>query len=173
MAEDLAIIETYTRMQLAADECRWEDWKTFFLPEVDVDTSAINSKPPEKVQRDAWLESYWASTKYKVIMKFLTNHSVTLDETGKKATACCNVKVLHVLPGAPGGETLTSHGGYTITLVKTEEGWKISGMKTKLYYLKGNKNLRVLAAKSQQWLYGFTLKTINPLKVRYRVYAVN
>ena len=141
------VIDVYVKMHVAADECKWDDWKKAFLEEVDVDMSSITGKPVERFKRDAWLESYWKAMtpKFQPIMKFMDNHVVEIN--GDKATARCYVRVLHVIPGAPGGESLISHGIYTFGLVLVGKEWKIASTKTELMYDAGNKGLRAIAAK--------------------------
>jgi hypothetical protein len=60
---------------------------------------------------------------------------------GARAEAFCQVRALHHVPGAPGGEHWEVMGHYTFALVRSDDGWKITRMKLATLLQTGNPEL--------------------------------
>ena len=141
------IIDVYQNIFISLNAGKWDSWKESFLEEVDVDYSSLTGQPCHKVQRDVWLEEFWkvGFKKYPILMHFLSNHVVKV--AGDAADASCYAMALHVVPGTPGGDSLTAYGIFEFHLIRTARGWKVSAIKLTIKYQTGN--LAIYAAKPQ------------------------
>lgn len=144
-AEKSKIIETYSAIFLNSDTRQWDKVKSAFADTVNLDYASLSGKPGSSIKSDDIIEA-WSAVfpKFNFTMHYLTNHSVSLQEN--QATASCYGHAIHQLKGAEGGDFWEVYGVYDITLEKTEDDWKVTGLRYNHKYAIGNLKLPEIAA---------------------------
>ena len=139
------IIDCYSNVFLNIDQKNWAKCKESFVDVPEIDASLSGSSEPKVKSGD--LMTIWNGFlgKYTTIMHFVDNHNVTIAKDAASAT--CYAHILHVIPGAPGGDSYEIFGIFSIKLVKQPNGWKINYLKFDLKHQAGNKDLPMIAAK--------------------------
>ena len=66
----------------------------------------------------------------------VTNHQIVID--GDRATCRCYLHAQHVRNGVKGGDNFVIGGRYEDTLVRTEQGWRISHRRLVSMWREGN-----------------------------------
>ena len=147
MEEERNIIEVCQNIQTFADAGKWDQYLSCFTDEILIDYFSFFGAPPQRITKEVCMaNAKMALPKFHATMHFMTNFKTQIK--GDKATAQCYVEALHVVKGAPGGDSLTLFGIYDFAVVKTAQGWKVDAMKFTFKHQEGNKDLFLISAKS-------------------------
>ena len=136
----IAIEEVRHRYAQALDTQNWEALPPLFTAQVSTDFSDFGM-PPQTVPQEAFIASFRQNLSRPGLRTQHVFSSFRIVVTGDTATSVSNFVGHHFLPGFEGGEEFTLRGEYTDTLVRTAQGWQMSGVACKLFFMTGNPNL--------------------------------
>lgn len=144
----LAIIETCTRMGWHADQREWERLAEIFADKVVLDYTSLNGGEPAELTPDQ-ITGAWSGLlgSFDATQHLITNHLVTVE--GDTAVCTASFQATHRLANPHGSPLWTLGGTYRFDLVRTGDGWKISGVVMNATWADGNKDLMALAAAGQ------------------------
>ncbi|GAA0429686.1 hypothetical protein Aca07nite_38190 [Actinoplanes capillaceus] len=141
----LDIIDVCTRMAWHADQRDWAALKNVFADAVRLDYTGLNGGepavlPPEQIA-DTWSRVLGG---FDATHHLMTNHLVTVD--GGTAVCTASFQATHRLANPFGAPLWTLGGTYRFDLVRTDDGWRISGVVMTADWADGNRDLMTLAA---------------------------
>lgn len=144
----LAIIETCTRMGWHADQREWERLAEIFADKVMLDYTSLNGGEPAELT-PGQITGAWSGLlgSFDATQHLITNHLVTVE--GDTAVCTASFQATHRLANPHGSPLWTLGGTYRFDLVRTGDGWKISGVVMNATWADGNKDLMALAAAEQ------------------------
>lgn len=134
LSDRLEIIDVLTRYTVAVDRKDYADLQHVFTPDAVLDYSSPGGPigPPAEVV--PWIEKGLAG--FARTMHQLGQIQVTLDGDSATATAYFFNPMVIVRPD--GSEHLIECGGYYhLTLVRTDDGWRSSGIRDELVWSRG------------------------------------
>ncbi|MGV9880225.1 nuclear transport factor 2 family protein [Streptomyces sp. NPDC003006] len=148
LRDQASIIETCTLSAWMADRWDWAAFQEIFAEEVDLDYTSLNGGEPLRLPRESVVNG-WSTvlTGLDATQHLVSNHLVTLH--GDTAECTASVLATHILANEQGEPTWTVGGHYHYRLVRTAEGWRISGLKMTADWTTGNRNIMVLAVQNQ------------------------
>jgi hypothetical protein len=136
----LAVIEVCTRMAWHADQREWEELTSVFADEVVLDYTSLNGGEPATLTPgqivDAWSGLF---SRLDATQHLVSNHLVTVD--GDTAVCTAQFQATHLLANRFGSPLWTLGGAYRFDLVRTGDGWRISGLVMTATWADGNKDL--------------------------------
>ena len=119
-----------------------QDWlliENLLLEELDTDFT-LWGLPSQRVSRTDFVNKFFKHSLSRVGLKtqhIFTNQRITIE--GDRAICKSYQFAQHYLAGFEGGEEFFLRAEYTDQLVRTEDGWKISGVTlSALFYMSGN-----------------------------------
>jgi 3-phenylpropionate/cinnamic acid dioxygenase small subunit len=124
MERRLDVIDTCTRMAWHADQREWDELAEVFAEQVALDYTSLNGGEPATLTPaqivDGWRTGLGV---YTATQHLLTNHLVALD--GDSAVCTAAFQATH----RKSDDSLWTLGGtYRFDLVRTSEGWRITGV---------------------------------------------
>jgi pantothenate kinase len=120
----MEIVDTATRYATGVDMRDRDVYRSCFTDEIDWDFSDMGMGEPTKMSADVWVDQALSLVSgFQSTQHIITNHVITIE--GDRATCVAYVQAQHYNPD----NMYTVGGYYTNTLVRTPEGWKISGLK--------------------------------------------
>jgi hypothetical protein len=141
----LNIIDSCARMAWHADHREWEALTAVFADAVRVDYTSLNGGEPAVVTSrqlvDGWSRVLGG---FDATQHLVTNHLVTVN--GSTAVCTASFQATHRLANPFGAPLWTLGGTYRFDLVRTGDGWRISGIVMTATWADGNKDLMALAA---------------------------
>jgi ketosteroid isomerase-like protein len=145
IADRLDVMETCTRMAWHADQREWDSLREVFADQVELDYTSLNGGTPVALGRDD-LVAAWAGVlgRLTATSHLVANHLVSVD--GDTAVCTAAFQATHLLPNAHGGPLWTLGGHYRFALVRTDGGWRISGVVMTAAWADGNQHVIALAA---------------------------
>lgn len=136
-ADRQSIEELRYRYGRALDQHDWSLFASLFAEEVDADFSAFGI-PAGPIPRASVVELMKHSFRREGMRSHQVYSNFEIALRGDEATAVSSLVGRHLLPGFAGGETFTIHARYHDRLVRTPEGWKLSGVRLEVLFTEGN-----------------------------------
>lgn len=122
----------------ALDNKDWHLFETLFADEIDTDYTAWGI-PVQKMEK-SFLVAMFSKQAFRnaelVTEHLYSNFRITIEQD--KAICVSNFLGQHYIANFEGGEEFYLRGEYTDQLVKTKQGWKLSGLKLRIFYMSGN-----------------------------------
>ena len=149
LIDENAIREVVIQYATGIDMRNWELYRACFTDTVEIDFSSWSGGESQIMPGDTWANnvrmglSGFTSTQH-----ISTNHVITIDEHDAKCVSYMQAK--HFFPNDQGDNSYTLGGYYTNTLIKTEQGWKISKCQLTVTWSEGNKQIFELAQQNLQ-----------------------
>ncbi|MFE1285812.1 nuclear transport factor 2 family protein [Streptomyces sp. NPDC058751] len=147
LVERQAVIDVCTRMAWHADRRDWEALKDVFADEVRLDYTSLNGGEPALLApreiADAWSRVLGG---FDATQHLIANHLVTLAEDTAVCTAA--FQATHRLADPFGAPLWTLGGTYRFDLVRSGEGWRISGVVMTAVWGDGNRESTASAARA-------------------------
>ncbi|MEV4060437.1 nuclear transport factor 2 family protein [Nonomuraea dietziae] len=138
------IIDTCTRMAWHADQREWQSLASVFAEKVTLDYTSLNGGEAVTLTPDqivgAWSQLLGA---FDATQHLLGNHLVSFGEGSAVCTA--SFQATHRLANPFGSPLWTLGGTYRFDLVRTQDGWRISGVVMTATWAEGNRDLMNLA----------------------------
>ncbi len=137
LIEKDAIITVRNKFALALDTKDWSLLSSLFAVEIDTDYSAWGL-PPKKMHRDELVGLLSHSFRR---TEMATQHiyaNFLIDLKTDKAQCISNFIGQHYIKDFQGGEEFYLRAQYTDQLIKSNDGWKITGIKLRIFYTTGN-----------------------------------
>ncbi len=136
------IVELVNRLFNYTDE---QDWKRLisdvFTPMVVFDMSSVGGQPPAKIAASTitanWQQGFEGLDS---VYHQSGNFIVSFTDEGQAEVSCYAIAV-HFRKAAKHGSTRDFFGTYDIVCVLTDVGWRISGLRYNLKFIRGNENL--------------------------------
>jgi len=139
------IRELILNYALGLDTQNWSLLRSIFTGEVEFDFSSFNGTPPAKLPVDAWIAACQALVPgFDATQHLLTNFMI--DVAGDTATTTVYVQAEHFIATDKGERSHTLGGYYNHRLVKSPDGWKISGLVFTVFWRRGDPQVYELAA---------------------------
>jgi SnoaL-like protein len=136
---------TVARVTHYIDFKRWPELRALYAAEVETDYTSLFGGTPVRQSGDVLIDGWRSALGPVTTQHLLGPIDVQLD--GPRAEACCQVRALHHVSGAPGGEYWEVMGHYTFGLVQVDSAWKIARMKLSTLLQTGNGQLLAEAAR--------------------------
>ncbi|MFJ4688129.1 nuclear transport factor 2 family protein [Streptomyces sp. NPDC091377] len=148
VADRLDVIDTCTRMAWFIDAAEWDALESVFADEIQLDYTSLNGGEPATVTAKG-LVAAWSGLlgAFATTQHLLSNYLVDVD--GDTAVATAMFQATHRMPNEHGGPLWTLGGKYRFELVRTDAGWRISGIVMTTTWADGNQQLLTLAAQAQ------------------------
>ena len=133
-----------------ADQRDWETLISLFIEEIHLDYTSLAGGDPARIEARKLVEEQWAPAlgALDATQHFVGPSTIILD--GDRTTARAYFQAQHVLSGATGGDKWTLGGRYDFVLVRTSDGWKISGVTMTAVWEDGNRDLMAQATARTQ-----------------------
>jgi len=143
-SDQLAITRCVNGVGVHFDLRDFKALRECFSDTVEVDYQSLSGAPAAPVKADQLMEAWRpVAQSFKSTQHMISNHLITVGQ--HEATCLSQVSATHYLPQAPGGEFWIVQGLYTHTLVRLEDGWRISKMKLTVSSIQGNPKLPEIA----------------------------
>lgn len=141
VADELAIRLVVDEIDNFCDAKDWEGCRSFFADNLEVDFTSLAGGEPAKISADdligAWKTNLFAEKK---TYHQRGNHRIEID--GNKATVFSKAYAFNLLESGEVSGLWEVWGNYTHDLIRTEAGWKCSGMKLEVIYQRGDDRVR-------------------------------
>lgn len=136
----LDVIDTCTRMAWHTDHREWDELADVFADQVRLDYTSLNGGEPVTLT-PAQIAAVWQHTLggLNATQHLLGNHLVTVN--GDTAVCTASFQATHRKPGAFGASLWTLGGSYRFDLVRSGDGWRISGVVMTALWGDGNRGL--------------------------------
>ena len=145
LADRAAISDVLHRYATGLDMRDWALYRSIFTDEVDLDFSSIGI-PPARIPADDWVErARVLFAGFDATQHLSANH--VHDIRGDEATCTSYMRAEHFVITNEGDNYYTMGGYYTNRLVRTAEGWKLSGVTLTVTWNRGNRHVLRLAAR--------------------------
>lgn len=132
MDERALIIETIYRFANGLDLKNWKMVRACFIELIFTDYSDLRGDPPATISADDYITKRKIALMPLITQHLSSNHIVQIDDT----SAQCKSQM--VIFRRREGLYFNTHCYYEHTLKKTSAGWKISGIKQKVWWNEGN-----------------------------------
>lgn len=148
----LAITDVVNRYGTTTDRKDWAGLRGCFVERPDLDFSAFEGgepREPKPVKADDFVAfARQAQVELQSTQHVIANHAVVID--GDTATCTAHFVAHHHLPNALGGDFQRQGGWYDFKLVRTPDGWRISGLVLHVLWNEGNWHVFELAKKLRE-----------------------
>ncbi|GAA3701180.1 nuclear transport factor 2 family protein [Nonomuraea antimicrobica] len=136
----LDVIDTCTRLAWHADQREWDRLGSVFADEVTLDYTSLNGGEPATLT-PAQIVAAWQSVLggFAATQHLLGNHLVAID--GDTAVCTASFQATHRKAEPYGGSLWTLGGTYRFDLVRTGDGWRITGVVMTATWGDGNRGL--------------------------------
>lgn len=128
-------------IDVAVDAKDWEVCRGYFTDEIYADFTSLAGGSPGNMPADdlvgAWRNNLYAE---KLSHHMRSNHQIEVE--GDHAEVFSKGYALNILHRSTGSDLWEVWGDYTHTLVRTEEGWRCSGMTFNVVHSRGNEMAR-------------------------------
>ena len=137
------ISDVVNRYATGLDTHNWVLLRSIFLDEIDMDFSSVHMKPG-RMNADAWVESARVLfAGFDATQHLSANH--VHDIRGDEATCTSYMRAEHFVINNEGENYYTMGGYYVNQLVRTPDGWKLSGVNLNVTWNRGNRNVLNIA----------------------------
>lgn len=132
---------------LGIDTRDWTLYRSIFSDVIHMDFSSYSGQPAADMPADTWVDSCKVLfTGLDATQHVMTNPVVDIDPSGQVARLRMYMKAEHFLQHDGGSPDYALGGYYDDQVVKTEEGWRITGVTLNVFWNRGNRNIMTLAA---------------------------
>lgn len=146
----LDIVEAIHRLAWCLDRRDWDGLADVFAPDVDVDYSSIDGRPPETVAREDLVAKWRAALSGLLATQHLTANHIVIRPTDDPDVAVClaAVRSMHYLPNPGGSDTWSVGGHYRYRLVRLPGGWRVRAVTLTADWVAGNQSVMALSAQA-------------------------
>jgi hypothetical protein len=140
-----AIADVMARFAAGLDSCDWTLYRSVFTDEIDLDYSSWRAGSIGRWTADDWVAR--ATRTFPGLSA--TRHSITnllVTADGDAASVRANVCADHVIVDDDGTHVFTLNGVYHDRLVRSDDGWSISGKRLVVDWCVGDRALLDRAA---------------------------
>lgn len=125
----------------ACDAKNWRKCRSYFADEIEADFTSLAGGEPAKIKADDLIEA-WKTNLYKEKISFhqRTNHRIKVED--ERAEVFSKGYAFNLLEEGEVNGLWEVWAHYTHTLVKNENGWKVSGMKLDVIHQRGDARVR-------------------------------
>ncbi|MCZ0997894.1 nuclear transport factor 2 family protein [Streptomyces mirabilis] len=141
------IVELCTRMGWHLDHCQWDELVDLFTEEIRLDYTSLNGGEPVTLPRKDVIEKWRSNREGLAATQHLVSNQL-VDVDGDTAVATAMFQATHLLPNDFGGPLWTLAGEYRYVLLRTADGWRITGLTMSIIWAEGNRNIRDLAVQA-------------------------
>ncbi|MFO7276014.1 MAG: nuclear transport factor 2 family protein [Pseudomonadota bacterium] len=145
MNDSITIQDLVSRMLFAVDALDWGSVRATLADELSIDYTSLFGSSPERLAADVLIDRWKGLLPGFTATQHLTGPIVVTFEGANEAVAETHVRAYHYFDGASGGTWMVA-GHYTISVRKTSEGWRITGIRLALIRQEGNVDLGAVAA---------------------------
>lgn len=142
--DDAEIRRVVDEIDNLCDEKDWETLRTYFADEVETDFTSLSGGEPAKISAEdlvgAWKHNLFAEKK---TFHQRGNHRIETD--GDRAEVFSKAYAFNLIETGEAAGFWEVWGNYTHRLVRTETGWKCSGMTLEVVHQRGDENVRTFA----------------------------
>ncbi len=143
--DHLEICDVLARFAEGLDSRNPVLYRSIMTDEVEIDYSSWRpDEPLRMVEADAWV----ARGMHRMSGLDATQHTITNIQTfidGDTAVVTAYIVAEHFMLNSEGDSHFTLNGYYRDKLVRTEQGWKLSGISLNVKHQAGNKNIMTMA----------------------------
>jgi hypothetical protein len=146
LADDkLAVAEKLYGYATGIDRRDWALYRSIFADEVLYDFSSYGEhRPPRLLKADDWVEGLIPLfTGLAATQHSMTNPTARIE--GDNATITMYMQALHVFDPSDDSSTYTIGGYYDDTLVRSGDGWLITGVKLTVTWQRGDYSIMAAA----------------------------
>ena len=146
MTDHQDICETVYRYGLALDTRNWQLYRSVFADEVDFDFETYHGRPAVRMKADdlvASAEELFAG--FSATQHTMTNPIVEIN--GDRATCRMYIEAAHSMEPDPLADWFVMGGHYEDALVRSSDGWVLSGVTMKLRWTRGDREIMRTAIK--------------------------
>lgn len=144
----VSIRDIVTHFLTSVDLGRWQELRSCFTEEVDLDYTSLHGGVPEHLPMHQIIERWSAVLRHaQGIQHILTNQEVELH--GDAALCTAYVQAYHFRPDT-GERTWTLGGRYRIALTRKEPGWKIHSVTFLAQWVSGDPE--IIAASQKRFM---------------------
>lgn len=140
LQDRMAIEEVRHRYAQALDYQNWGALPSLFTDEVMIDFPDFGMSA-QTVAREDFINSFQHNLSRPGLKTQHIFSSFRVHVEGDRATSISNFVGHHFLPGFEGGEEFTLRAEYTDTLTRAADGWRLSGVACKVFFMTGNPRL--------------------------------
>lgn len=137
LVDRAAIIDSIVGLANAMDAQDWGRVRTLLADEIDTDYSEFRGEPPSRVTADSYVASRMEGLRGLRTLHTSTNHEVRVD--GDEAVCNSAYHILRLDPAS--GGRLETWGTYRHRLLRTAEGWVVTGIVQKVVCLEGERSV--------------------------------
>ena len=139
------ISDVVNRYATGLDTHNWPLLRSIFLDEIDMDFSSVHMRPG-RMKADDWVESARVLfAGFDATQHLSANH--VHDIRGDEATCTSYMRAEHFVINDEGENYYTMGGYYLNKLVRTADGWKLSGVTLNVTWNRGNRHVLRIATK--------------------------
>ena len=154
LADRAEISDVVHRYATGLDSHNWTLLRSIFLDEIDMDFSSVRMKPG-RMNADAWVESARVLfAGFDATQHLSANH--VHDIRGDEATCISYMRAEHFVLNDQGENYYTMGGHYINKLVRTPDGWKLSGITLNVNWNRGNREVLRIATRRGRERLGLT-----------------
>lgn len=130
----------------AVDRKDWDECRSYFTDEIDVDFTSLTGGEPARIKADELIEG-WRTNLFEAKKSFhqRTNHSIKI--RGDRAEVFSKGYAFNLLESGEITGLWEVWANYAHTLRRTENGWRCSGMTLEVIYQRGDEKVRSFAPK--------------------------
>ena len=140
-ADRARIVEAVDGIDVAVDAKDWARARAYFTDTIDADFTSLAGGTPARIPADqliaGWRRNLHAD---KASHHMRTNHQVTV--RGDTAEVLSKGYAFNKLASRLGGDLWEVWGDYRHMLVRTPDGWRVSGMRFTVTHARGNERAR-------------------------------
>lgn len=121
------------------DSRDWDLYRSCWVDEIALDFSELHEVSEPKMATDDWvrmLQAFFREMTQSQHVKFPIRYE--FGEGGDSCTVLAIMQGKHFMPTTTGGPTQTVVGYYRDDFVRTDEGWKLRGLKELVHWNEGN-----------------------------------
>ena len=130
----LAVVDLTIAYCWALDTKDWAGLDSVFLPDATAELASPLLTGVEAIKARVAT----ALTPLDDSQHMVSNHQVTIDDSGDRATCRCYLQAQHVRSDVEGGHNLIIGGRYEDTMVRTADGWRIGHRRLVVMWREGN-----------------------------------
>ena len=139
LLDKVEINDLVTRFTRALDIQNWDMFRSCFVDEIELDFEDSTGQPATTKKTEDFVAFGRSSLKGLKTQHHSFNHEITFDKD--RAVCISSIFVMHHCPNSYGENLFNMHGYYTMSLVRSPEGWKIQKLKQSLTWCEGHPTL--------------------------------
>lgn len=136
------IIELVNKLFIFTDQQKWDLLiEKVFTDTVVFDMSSVGGQPPAKLSSKVITENWKKSFEGLDSMYHQSGNFIVSFKEDVHADVSCYATTVHYKKNTRMGSTREFFGDYDIVCVLTDEGWRISGLRYTMKFIRGNAEL--------------------------------